>query len=228
MVIGNNMPKLFTKTLTIVLTLILTPLLVLPLAQAKNPEEVALKPTILVVGDSISAEYGLKRGSGWLALLQNTLIKENFPHRIVNASISGETTSGGANRIDALIKQHSPRIVILELGGNDALRGLSLKATQENMDRMAKAVRNNRSELMILGMEIPPNYGMQYATEFRNIFKKVSAQHKAVYLPFLFEGFGQDLSAFQTDRIHPNEAAQEKILANVWPLLKPLLLKTAP
>ena len=220
------MQGFFRKTLTTVLAFILAPLLILPVAQAKKPQEPSLAPIILVVGDSISAEYGLKRGSGWVTLLQNTLIKEKFPHRIVNASISGETTSGGANRIDALIKQHSPSIVILELGGNDALRGLSIKATHENMDRMAKTVRNNRSELMILGMEIPPNYGMQYAAQFRNIFKKISAQHKAVYLPFLFEGFGQDLSAFQPDRIHPNEAAQEKILANVWPLLKPLLLKT--
>ena len=221
------MHTLFNKTLTILLGLMLGQWLLLPAVQAEGFKKPQLAPIVLVVGDSVSAEYGLKRGSGWVSLLQNTIIKESLPHKVVNASISGETTSGGASRIDELIKQHSPRIVIVELGGNDALRGLAISATRKNMDRMAKAIRDHSSELLVLGMEIPPNYGVQYAAQFRDLFKQISVQHKAVLLPFLFEGFGQDLTAFQADRIHPSEASQEKILANVWPLLKPLLLKTA-
>jgi acyl-CoA thioesterase I len=183
-------------------------------------------PIVLVVGDSISAEYGLKRGTGWVALLQERLTQEKMPHRVVNASISGETTSGGAARIDALLTQHKPKVVIIELGANDALRGLPMTATEQNLRRMSKAAKTAGAQVLLTGMEVPPNYGAQYAADFRNVFKRVATEQKAALLPFLLDGFAQDLSAFQADRIHPNEASQKKILANVWPALQPLLART--
>jgi acyl-CoA thioesterase I len=183
-------------------------------------------PIVLVLGDSLSAEYGLKRGTGWVALLQERLTQEKLPHRVVNASISGETTSGGAARIDALLAQHKPQVVIIELGGNDALRGLAMAATEQNLRRMSKAARAAGAQVLLTGMEVPPNYGARYAADFRNVFKRVAIEQKAALLPFLLDGFGQDLSAFQADRIHPSEASQQKILANVWPALQPLLART--
>ncbi len=183
-------------------------------------------PIVLVLGDSLSAEYGLKRGTGWVALLQERLIREKLPHHVVNASISGETTSGGAARIDALLAQHKPQVVIIELGGNDALRGLSMAATEQNLRRISKAAKTAGAQVLLAGMEVPPNYGARYAADFRNVFKRVATEQKAALLPFLLDGFGQDLSAFQADRIHPNEASQPKILANIWPALQPLLART--
>jgi acyl-CoA thioesterase-1 len=181
---------------------------------------------LLVVGDSLSAEYGLKRGSGWVQLLQERLTAQKVPLTVVNASISGDTTSGGRSRLPALLKQHKPAIVIIELGGNDALRGLPLDMTRNNMSAMVQAAQAAGAKVLLLGMEMPPNYGARYAQQFRDLYTDTARQHKTALLPFFLKGVadGPDpLQWFQSDRIHPNEKAQPLMLDNVWPALKPLL-----
>ena len=183
----------------------------------------AAPPVVLVVGDSISAGYGLASGEVWVALLEKRLQAERYPHRVVNASISGDTTAGGRARLPALLKQHRPAVVVIELGGNDALRGQALSGTRENLDAMAKAAQQSGAKVLIAGMKIPPNYGPMYVREFDKVFADVASAHRAAFVPYLFEGFGEDLSMFQTDQLHPTAQAQRRILDTVWPALKPLL-----
>ncbi len=181
---------------------------------------------VLVVGDSLSAEYGLQRGKGWVALLQERLQAEKVQARVVNASISGDTTSGGRSRLPALLRQHSPAVVVIELGGNDALRGLPLDMTRDNLSAMARAAREAGARVLLLGMEMPPNYGARYAAEFRQLYKAVADSEKAALVPFFLAGVADLPDAtrlFQADRIHPNEAAQPVMLTNVWPALRPLI-----
>lgn len=177
-------------------------------------------PTILVVGDSLSAEYGLVRGTGWVALLEQKLQAENIKARLVNASISGETTSGGASRLGALLQQHKPSHVVIELGGNDALRGLPLKATQDNLLRMTQAAKAAGAKVLLLGMQVPPNYGKDYSAQFSGMYTEVARQEKTGLVPFFLKGVAQDINLFQPDRIHPNAQAQPTMLGNVWPELK--------
>jgi acyl-CoA thioesterase-1 len=169
-------------------------------------------PVLLVVGDSVSAAYGLTGGQGWVELLSKKLAAEGYRYRLVNASISGDTTAGGRARLPALLAQHKPAVVIVELGGNDALRGGKLATTRDNLDAM-----------LVVGMEIPPNYGPAYAREFRDLYTSVSSTRKVPLVPSFFAGFGEDLSFFQPDRIHPTAQAQSRLLDNVWPQLVPLL-----
>lgn len=174
----------------------------------------------------MSAEYGLKRGSGWVALLEQRLAKEKIAAKVVNASISGDTTSGGRSRLPALLKQHQPTHVILELGGNDALRGLSLQMTEDNLSQMAQAAQKAGARVLVVGMQVPPNYGTDYANRFAGLFARVARQHKTALVPFLLEGIadGADTARwFQPDRIHPKEEAHPVMLGNVWPELKKLL-----
>jgi acyl-CoA thioesterase-1 len=181
---------------------------------------------ILVVGDSLSAEYGLERGSGWVALMQQRLARDKIGIPVVNASISGDTTSGGRTRLPALLAQHKPGIVILELGGNDALRGLPLSMTQANLQAMAQAAKAAGARVLILGMQLPPNYGQKYAQDFANLFAVVAKNEGAALVPFFLAGVADGPQAdnlFQPDRIHPNAEAQPRMLDNVWPALKPLL-----
>lgn len=180
-------------------------------------------PVVLVVGDSISAGYGLPSGAGWVGLLQKKLADEHFPHRVVNASISGDTTAGGRERLPALLREHRPAVTLIELGGNDGLRGGSLDAMRDNLDAMVGAAQKAGSRVLVVGIRLPPNYGPAYVQRFAAIFDDVAKAHKAAVVPFLFEGFGEDNAMFQADRIHPTAAAQAKLLANVWPELKPLL-----
>jgi acyl-CoA thioesterase I len=185
-------------------------------------------PVILVVGDSLSAEYGLARGSGWVALLEQRLAKEKIAAKVVNASISGDTTSGGRSRLPSLLAQHKPSHVILELGGNDALRGLPLKQTQANLSTMARAAKTAGARVVVAGMQVPPNYGRQYGADFVAVFANVAQSEGAALVPFLLKGVadGPDATAmFQADRIHPKEAAHPLMLGNVWPVLRPLLPK---
>ncbi len=183
-------------------------------------------PLVLVVGDSLSAEYGLKRGSGWVALLEARLAQKKIAARVVNASISGDTTSGGLTRLPALLTQHRPDVVVLELGGNDALRGLPLAMTRANLDAMAKAAKAGGAKVLIAGMQLPPNYGRQYGQQFAGLFAIVAKAEGAALVPFLLKGVADGPQAdtlFQPDRIHPTAAAHPVILDNVWPVLEPLL-----
>jgi len=178
---------------------------------------------ILVLGDSLSAEYGLRRGTGWVELLRQRLEKKGFGHQVVNASISGETTAGGRNRIGALLAAHRPAIVIVELGGNDALRGLDLTASADNLRQITAKARRGRAQVLLLGMQVPPNYGRAYSERFARIFTDVARSERAARLPFFLERVAERNDLFQADRIHPTEAAQPLLLDNVWPALEPLL-----
>ncbi len=179
-----------------------------------------------MLGDSLSAEYGLKRGTGWVALLGQRLAAEKIPAAVVNASISGETTSGGRSRLAALLARHQPDVVVIELGANDALRGLPLDATEENLSRMTRSAQQARAKVLLVGMQMPPNYGADYANRFAGIYAKVAQAHKAALVPFMLKGIADDADPtrlFQADRIHPVEAAHPIILANIWPELKKLV-----
>ncbi|MEP6739021.1 MAG: arylesterase [Caldimonas sp.] len=181
---------------------------------------------ILVVGDSLSAEYGLARGSGWVALLEQRLAKERPGMAVVNASISGDTTSGGLARLPSLLREHKPGLVILELGGNDALRGLPLEMTRANLAELARLAKAAGAKVMILGMQLPPNYGRAYGERFASLFADVARTQGAALVPFMLKGVADGPQAdtmFQADRIHPLAAAHPIILANVWPILEPLL-----
>ncbi len=190
-------------------------------AQAVQPP-----PVILVVGDSLSAEYGLKRGTGWVALMEQRLAKEKPQAKVVNASISGDTTSGGRSRLGALLAQHRPTLVIIELGGNDALRGLPLQMTQDNLQAMTTAAQETGAKVLLIGMEMPPNYGKDYAARFAALYASVAKTNKTALVPFLLKGVADRPDAarlFQNDRIHPNESAHPTILNNVWPAVKKLI-----
>ncbi|WP_058615996.1 arylesterase [Tepidimonas taiwanensis] len=183
-------------------------------------------PVILVVGDSLSAEYGLARGSGWVALLEQRLQRQRPGARVVNASVSGDTTAGGRSRLPALLQRHRPDIVILELGGNDALRGLPLQATRDNLRAMIKASQNAGARVLLLGMDMPPNYGERYRAEFRALYTDLAREEKTALVPFFLSGVADRPDAwqyFQDDRIHPNERAQPRMRDNVWAVLQRLL-----
>lgn len=186
----------------------------------------AATPVVLVVGDSLSAEYGLQRGSGWVALLEKRLAQEKIAATVVNASVSGDTSSGGRSRLAPLLAQHRPAVVVIELGGNDALRGLPLSMTERNLAEMARSSKASGAKVLLAGMQVPPNYGRQYNEDFAALFAKVAKAEGAALVPFLLKGVGDAPNAtelFQADRIHPKEAAHPIMLGNVWPVLKPLL-----
>jgi acyl-CoA thioesterase-1 len=181
---------------------------------------------ILVLGDSLSAEYGLARGTGWVALLEQRLAREDVAASVVNASISGDTTAGGRARLGALLRQHQPTIVILELGANDALRGLPLEETRANLDAMARAAKAAGARVVIVGMRIPPNYGRRYGEEFAAVFADVAREAGTALVPFMLRGVAdvpESERLFQADRIHPVAAAHPTILDNIWPALASVL-----
>ena len=181
---------------------------------------------ILVVGDSLSAEYGLTRGSGWVALLEQRLAREALRATVVNASISGDTTAGGRARLPTLLQQRKPTLVILELGGNDALRGLPLEETRRNLSAMAQDAKAAGARVLLIGMQLPPNYGRKYSDDFTAMYSAVARTQGAALVPFMLKGVADIPNAesmFQADRIHPVATAQPIILANIWPVLEPLL-----
>jgi acyl-CoA thioesterase-1 len=182
-------------------------------------------PVVLVVGDSISAGYGLAPGTGWVDLLSARLATEHYPHRVVNASITGDTTAGGRARLPALLTRHKPTVVVVELGGNDGLRGGDLTATRDNLDAMVADTQRAGAKPLIVGMRVPPNYGSAYVRKFDALYADVAKTRKAPLVPFFFEGFAEKNELFQADRIHPTAAAQRLLLDNVWPELRPLLGK---
>jgi acyl-CoA thioesterase I len=181
--------------------------------------------TVLVLGDSLSAEYGITRGEGWVAQLEKRLKTEKIEADIVNASISGETTSGGKARLPALLNQHRPSVVVIELGGNDGLRGLPLAAAETNLRKMITEAQNAKAKVLLVGMQIPPNYGREYTDRFYALYGKLSREAKIPLVPFLLDGVATQPQLFQADRIHPLAEAQPIILNNIWPHLKLLLTK---
>lgn len=201
--------------------LLLASLLALPLA-AQAPAAAAPR-TVLVMGDSLSAAYGLSAAQGWVALTAEQVKRTRPGWRVVNASISGETTAGGASRIAAELQRHRPAIVVIELGANDGLRGLSQAQTRANLDRMIQAARKSGARVMLIGMRIPPNYGPDYTRGFEANFKALADQYKLPLLPFLLEPVARDRANFQADNLHPVAAAQPKIRDHVWTVLAPLL-----
>ena len=183
----------------------------------------ASRRKLLVLGDSLSAEYGLARGTGWVALLERQLVRDKIAASVVNASISGDTTSGGRSRLPALLKLHQPSHVVIELGGNDALRGLPLDMSRDNLLAMARAAKAAGAQVMVVGMQVPPNYGARYGQDFAALFASVAKAEGAVLVPFLLAGVADGPQAdqlFQPDRIHPKAEAHPKMLANVWAVMK--------
>lgn len=178
---------------------------------------------ILVIGDSLSSEYGIARDSGWVNILRQRLSRDYPDFAVVNASISGDTTSGGAARAPAAIERHKPAILILELGGNDALRGLNLAAAEKNLSGIVTRAQDAGAQTLLVGMMIPPNFGRTYADAFKEMFVTVSRTHKTELVPFFFEGLTLDDTHMQADGIHPNASAQQKLFENVWKKLEPML-----
>ena len=206
------------------IAIILLGLTLLSPAQAQDPN----KPTLLITGDSLSAEYGLARGSGWVALLTSRLQKEGSNWEVMNASISGETTSGGLTRLPKLLSQKKPKLVIIELGANDALRGLPLAETEKNIRTMVELSKKSGAEVLLVGMRIPPNYGQEYTQQFAQLYVRIAKSQQVALLPFFLEGVAQRNDLFQADRIHPNEAAQPIMFQNVWTALTPFYGQLLP
>ena len=187
-------------------------------------------PVILVLGDSLSAEYGLARGTGWVHLLEQQLEKEKSPWTVFNASISGETSSGGMSRLPSLLTQKQPGIVMIELGANDALRGLPIAQTETNLRRMIQMSKKSGARVLLFGIQIPTNYGQSYTTQFKKLYQQLANEEQIELLPFFLEGVATKPELFQADRLHPNVKAQSILFKNVWSSMAPYsnLLKKLP
>jgi len=187
-------------------------------------------PVILVLGDSLSAEYGLARGTGWVHLLEQQLEKDKSPWTVFNASISGETSSGGISRLPSLLTQKQPGIVMIELGANDALRGLPIAQTETNLRRMIQMSKKSGARVLLFGIQIPTNYGQSYTTQFKKLYQQLANEEQIELLPFFLEGVATKPELFQADRLHPNVKAQSILFKNVWGSMAPYsnLLKKSP
>lgn len=184
--------------------------------------------TLMVFGDSLSAAYGLaSAGQGWVSLLGERLARSGLPWRVTNASVSGETTAGALRRLPEDLKRHKPAVVVIELGANDALRGQPVAGIRQNLARIIRLVRQAHAEPVLVGLMIPPNYGIDYAREFRELYPALARQERVALVPFLLEGIAEHPELFQADQMHPTAAAQSRILDNVWPSLEPVLRKRA-
>ena len=182
--------------------------------------------TLLVLGDSLSAGYGLTPGQGWVSLLQQRLEQRGDTWRVVNASISGDTTAGGRSRLPAALERHQPDVLVLELGANDGLRGLSLTAMKRNLNAMIEQARSAGARVLLIGMQMPPNYGPRYTQGFSAIYAELAATHEVPLVPFLLERVALDASLMLSDNLHPNARAQPLLLDTVWPQLEPMLSDT--
>jgi acyl-CoA thioesterase-1 len=181
--------------------------------------------TVLVLGDSLSAEYGIARGTGWVALLEQRIKEKKLDARVANASISGDTTSGGLNRFTKLLEEQKPAIVVIELGANDGLRGLPLASAEKNLLALISESKSAKAKVLLIGMRIPPNYGPTYTTQFAAMYQKIAKETNIPLVPFLLEGVAEKSESFQADRLHPLSTAHPQILNNVWPYLLPLFSK---
>jgi acyl-CoA thioesterase-1 len=193
------------------------------LTLAVHAGQAAPAPTILVLGDSLSAAYGIRLEQGWVALLQNRLKAKGYGHRVINASSSGETTGGALARLPRALEKHRPAVVILELGGNDGLRGLPLAEVRANFEALIRLSRESRASVLLVGMRIPPNYGPAYTTAFHELYGDLAKRHRLPLVPFFLDGIALDDALMQEDGLHPSAAAQPRLLAQVWPKLEPLL-----
>ena len=180
----------------------------------------ALAQNILLVGDSISAAFGLEIRDGWVSLLEQRLAEHSYPHEVINASVSGDTTAGGLARLPALLREVQPALVVIELGGNDGLRALPVSNMQQNLSAMVALAQDAGADVILLGMRIPPNYGPRYSKAFENAFVEVAEQHEIALLPFLLEGVGGVEGMMQNDGVHPTAAAQALLLDNAWPVIR--------
>lgn len=183
------------------------------------------RPVLLVMGDSLSAGYGIAVDTTWVALLQRRLTSQGYDYQVVNASISGETTGGARSRLPRALSLHSPAVVILELGGNDGLRGLPVRQVRENLQAMIEQSQDAGAQVVLLGMHIPPNYGAAYADGFHAVYEQLAVSHKTALVGFFLEGVAQNAALMQDDGIHPNAAAQPRLLENTWPVLSTVLRK---
>lgn len=181
--------------------------------------------TIVVFGDSLSSAYGIPQDDGWLALLQQRLNAQKLNYQVVNASISGETTSGGLSRFANMLKLQKPNFVLIELGGNDGLRGLNASETHNNLETMIQQAKKSKAKVLLIGMKIPPNYGLKYSRQFSENYRTLAKKHGTALVPFLLEGVAGNPDLIQADGLHPTAAAQAKILENVWPELNKILRK---
>ena len=179
--------------------------------------------TVMILGDSLSTGYGIPLEAGWVSLLKQRLQMHTPIYQVINSSIDGETTLGGLNRIEQTLQTHHPDIVMIGLGGNDGLQGLSIKSIYENLEAIIKACKQNNTTVLLLGMQIPPNYGISYTQKFRDIYPRLARKFQLKLVPFLLAGFGENRDFFQSDGIHPNIRAQEIIVDNVWAILYPIL-----
>jgi acyl-CoA thioesterase-1 len=201
------------------------PMLALWLAVFSSPAARAEPPVLLVLGDSLSAAYGIPAEQGWVSLLQRRLAERGFPHRVVNASISGDTTSGGLSRLPATLERHRPALVILELGANDGLRGQPPMAMANNLGRMIELSRQAGARVLLAEMRVPPNYGPLYAQKFQATFGELAKRYEIPLIPFLLDGVAGNTALIQDDGLHPRAEAQTQVLDNVWPVLEPLLTR---
>jgi len=187
------------------------------------PAARAEPPTVLVLGDSLSAAYGIRLEQGWVALLQDRLKSKGYGHRVVNASSSGETTGGALARLPRALERHRPAVVVIELGGNDGLRGLPIADVRANFESLIRLSRDSGASVLLVGMRIPPNYGAAYTKAFHDLFGELATKHRLPLVPFFLDGIALDDSLMLEDGLHPNAAAQPKLLEMVWPKLEPLL-----
>ncbi|MDR5750618.1 MULTISPECIES: arylesterase [unclassified Caballeronia] len=198
-----------------------------PRVHAADAQAARSSPTIVVLGDSLSAEYGLPRDTGWVNLLRERLAKERLDYSVANSSISGDTTSGGLARLPAILNRLKPAVVVVELGANDALRGVPLATTEANLRAIVERSQAVHAKVLLVGMYVPPNYGPDYSQKFHGVYEQLSKEKKVPLVPFLLAGIADKPALFQADQIHPTVQAQPLLLENVWPNLKPLLGATA-
>jgi acyl-CoA thioesterase-1 len=183
---------------------------------------------LLVVGDSLSAGFGLEPGEGWVTLLQNRLDARGYGYRVVNASITGDTTTGGLGRLPRALKVHQPAVVLIELGGNDGLRGTPVAVIRDNLTEMIRLARAGGARVVVAGMQIPPNYGGRYTSEFAAVYPELAKEHDVALIPFMLDGIALNRRLMQDDGIHPNAAGQPKLLDNAWPVLERELRGQSP
>jgi acyl-CoA thioesterase-1 len=203
-------------------------LALLAAALSMAPAAAAATRTVMVFGDSLSAAYNLSPDQGWVHLIGDRIARSQLPWRVVNASLTGETTAGGLRRLAEDLKRHKPSVVVIELGANDALRGLPVAGMRSNLEQMIRLARQARAEPVLVGLMIPPNYGIDYAAQFRDMYASIARAQKIGLVPFLLEGIADKPEMFQRDQLHPTAEAQPRIADNVWPALEPLLKKKAP